>query len=258
MFRTVQTFIIICIAVTFSNGQSVQFANRLLGDGIYLRGGVGHLAIKDQYISDEKYSGTSTSFGLSWLRGDSSSAYRLGFDYAHSSALRNNNVSAKVMQTGLNLDFLYSIGRFQLLAHEVFAYLGPSADIFLYYRQQNIASGGNAFFNAYSFALFFSFSANSSFVVPLSTDLALENSARIALLSFGGRLPELHDNNASFFKALTIFSGLRGYTEFLMRYELSDHILLRAGYRFEIYQSTSWDNLLSASDNVILLASVRI
>lgn len=258
MFRNIQAFIIICICVCISQAQSVQFADGLLGNGIHLQGGVGRLAIRDQYISDEKYSGTSTSLSLSWLRGDTTSAYRLGFNYVNSSTIKNYNVSAQVMQAGLNLDFLYSVGRFQLLGHQVFAYIGPSAEIFLYYRQQNIASGGNAFFNAYSFALFFSLSANSTLVVPLSSHFALENSERIAVVSFAGRLPDLHDKNASFFKPLTILEGLRGYTEFLLRYELSDLILLKTGYRFEICQSSSWDYLISASDNIVFLASVRI
>jgi hypothetical protein len=258
MLRTFDAFVIICISMSISAAQSVRFADNLLGSGIYLRGGVGHLAIRDQYISDEKYSGTSTSFGLSWLRGDTSSGYRLGLDFVNAAAIKNNNVSAQVMQAGLDLDFLYSVGQFQLLQNGVSAFLGPSADIFLYYRQQNIASGGNALFNAYSFALFFSLSANSKLVLPLSSALAVEASGRLALLSYAGRLADLHDKNASFFKPVTIFSGVSGYAELLMRYDLSEHFLLKAGYRFEVLQSTSWDYLISASDNIVLFLAVRI
>jgi hypothetical protein len=219
---------------------------------------LGHLAIRDQYISDEKYSGTLTSFSLSWLRGDTSSAYRLGLDYCGSSAIWNSNVSAQVMQAGLNLDFLHSLGRFHLLHHDVFAYVGPSGEIFLYYRQQNIANGGNASFNAYSFALFFSLDINSTFVVPLSSGFSAESSARLALLSIGGRLTDMHDKNAKFFKLLSVFSGLRGQIELLLRYALSDMFLLKAGYRFEICQSSSWDYLLSASDNLVLSVAVQL
>ncbi|HLF19262.1 MAG TPA: hypothetical protein VI704_00580 [Bacteroidota bacterium] len=88
--------------------------------------------------------------------------------------------------------------------------------------------------------------------------MAIESSARIALLSYAGRLADVHDKNASFFKPATIFSGLRGYTEFLLRYDLSERFLLKGGYRFEICQSASWDYLLSASDNLVLILAVRI
>lgn len=258
MSRQIVTFIIICICANTAIAQPSRAADNLLVNGIYVRGGVGYLAIRDEYISEERYSGALPSFELSWLRADSSSAYRLGIGYIGSSTISNNNVSAQVMQTGLNFDFLYSVGRFRLLDRDVFLYAGPSADIYLYYRQQNIATGGNAFFNAYSFALFFSLSANSTVVAPLSSDLAIEASGRIALLSFAGRLADVHDNNASFVKPLTILSGLRGYTEFLLRYDFSEPLLVKAGYRFEICQSASWNYLLSASDNVIVVLAVRL
>ena len=258
MLRQIEILIIVCICANDSIAQSPQAVDSLLVNGIYFRGGVGHLAVRDQYISDEKYSGSSVSFSLWWLRGNTSSAYRLGLDYVSSSNIRNNNVSAQLMQAALNLDFLYSVRRFRLLEYDIFAYVGPAAEIFLYYRQQNIANGGNAFFNAYSFAVFFSLSANSTLVIPLSSDLALESSVRIALLSYAGRLADLHDKNASFFKPVTIFSGLRGYTEFLIRYDLSKRFFLKSGYRFEICQSASWDYLLSASDNLVFILAVRI
>jgi len=243
---------------TVSVAQLPEAAGNRLGDGISIRGGLGHLAIRDQYISDEKYSGTLPSFGLSWLRSDTSSAYRLGMDYQSSSTIRNNNVSAQVTQTVLDLDFLHAVGRFSVLAHDVFPYVGPSAEIYLYSRQQHIANGGNALFNAYSFAMFFSLDVNSTLVVPLSSEFSAEVSARLALLAIGGRLVDFHDENARFFKLVSVFSGLRGQTELLLSYALTDVCLLKAGYRFAICQSSSWDYLLSASDNIVLSVTVQI
>lgn len=258
MSRAIVLVAAICLFATISSAQSSPTAGHLLGDGISFRGGLGHLALRDEYISGEEYSGSFPSFGVSWLQGDSSSAYRLGFDYAGSSDIRNNNVSAQVMQSGLNLDFLNSVGRFSFLSHDVFAYVGPSAEISLYYRQQRIATGGNALFNAYSFAFFFSLSANSTLAVPLSSDVSVESSARLALLSMGARLADLHDQSVSFVKAVTAFSGLRGHLEFLLDYDLNDRVCIKTGYRFEIFQSSSWSYLLSASDNVVLVVTVNL
>jgi hypothetical protein len=258
MSRPVLILIFIGLCANVSIAQLPRSSEDLLGNGISVRVGLGHLALRDNYISDEKYSGSFPSFGIFWLRGDTSFAHRLGLDYAASSDIRNNNVSTQVMQTGLNLDFLNSVGKFQVLSHDVAAYIGPSAEFYVHYRQQNIARGGNAGFNAYSFALYISLSANSTLVIPLSPDFSAETSARLALLSAAGRLADMHDNKAKFFKLVTVFSGLRGYTEFLVRYNLSERFLLKAGYRFEICQSSSWDYLLSASDNLVLIATVRL
>jgi hypothetical protein len=258
MSKLFSTLAALCICATISAAQYSHSAGDLLGSGISIRGGLGHLAIRDGYISEEKYSGTLGSLSLSWLQGDSSSSHRLGFDYCGSSAIRNNNVSAQVIQSALNLDFLRPVGSFPLLGRDVFAYVGPAADLFLYYRQQNIASGGTALFNAYSFAMFFSFDVNSTLVMPLSSGFSAETSARLSLLSAGGRLADLHGTNVSFFKLVSLLSGLRGHTELLLRYELSDLFLLKAGYRFEICQSSTWSYLLSASDNLVFVVTVRL
>jgi len=258
MSKSLSVLIAICACATIAAAQNSQSAGNLLGSGISIRGGLGHLAIKDGYISEEKYSGTLGSFSLSWLQGDSSSANRLGMDYSGSSAIKNNNVSAQVAQAALNLDFLRSVGSFSLLDRDVFAYVGPSADLFFYYRQQQIASGGNAFFSAYSFAMFFSLDVNSTLVLPLSSGFSTEGSARLSLLSLGGRLADMHDNNVKFVKLVSVLSGLRGHTEIFLRYSLSDIFLLKAGYRFEICQSSTWSYLLSASDNLILSVTVSM
>jgi hypothetical protein len=60
------------------------------------------------------------------------------------------------------------------------------------------------------------------------------------------------DKSASFFKHETLFSGIRGYSELLARYRLSSYILLKGGYRFDVFQTTSWDYLISASDGFVL------
>jgi hypothetical protein len=258
MSRLSLILIAICLCATTSIAQYSQSAGDLLGSGISIRGGLGHLAIKDGYISEEKYSGTVSSFSLFWLQGETNSASRLGFDYSGSSAIRNNNVSAQVAQAELNLDFLRSVGRFSLLNRDVFAYVGPSADWFLYYRQQRIANGGNASFSAYSFAMFLSLNVNSTLVMPLSSGFSAETSARLSLLAMGGRLADLNGTNVSFFKLVSVLSGLRGHTELLLRYDLSDIFLLKAGYRFEICQSSTWSYLLSASDNLVLIFTVRM
>ncbi len=255
------TLIIICISIlaAIASAQTPQTLKNLLGDGIFVQGGLGYLALRDDYISDEKYSGSLPYLELGWLRSRDSSASRFSMEYRNSSDIRNNNVSASVTQTALNLDYLYPIGTFPLYMHDVFAFLGPSAETYLYFRSQNIANGGLAIFNAYSFATFFTLGINSELVLPMGSSFSAEWSGRLNLLGFGGRLVSLQDNsNDKFLKLVSIISGIQGSTNILLRYNVSDALLLKVGYRFEICQSTSWDYLLSGSDNVIFVVSYQL
>ena len=238
--------------------QTEQPTFDLLGKGITLEGGVGYAGIKDNYISAEKYEGKVSSFATSWTHSNLSSGYRLSFDYLGSSNIKNHNISSDVLQGGLSLDYMYSVGKFNLLRKEVYAYVGPSPDLFVYYRKQQIASGGNAMFDAYSFALFMSMGVNSTFVMPLSSKLFIENSDKVALFSIGGRLADINDKRSSFFKPTTALSGVRGYSQILIRYDLNKTLSLKTGYKFNICQSSSWDYLISVSDNFIIALTVRL
>jgi hypothetical protein len=183
-------------------------------------------------------------------------------EYRNASNIRNNNVSTGVTQATLYLDYLYSAGQFSLLSKDVFTYLGPSADIYVYFRSQNIANGGPmAIFDAYSFAMFFSVGINSTFILPLQSKFSTEWSSRLNALTFGMRLINLRNddsNKKSMAKLTSIFSGIRGRSDLLLRYDLTDALMLKAGYRFEICQSSSWDYLLSASDNLVFILTYNL
>jgi hypothetical protein len=250
--------IIACISVleTFASAQSPQDMDHLLGDGIFFQGGLGYLALHDEYISKEKYSGSLPYFEGGWLKSHDSSAVRFSLEYRSSSTVRNNNVSADVIQGLVNLDYIYPIGSFQLLMHDVFAFLGPSMEMYYYNRTENIARGGSATYNSY--AIYYSLSVNSTFILPLGSNYSAECSGVLNLFGWGKRSINSQNNNEEAFKPISIISGLRGSTNILLRYNISDALLLKAGYRFEICQSTSWDYLLSASDNLIIVVSFRI
>jgi len=257
-----RTFVlaIIVFVGTLGNAypQSSEQAVDKLGSGLSVSAGLGHLAVRDDYISDQWYSGSLPYFEASWLRRSDSSAYRLGFIYRQSSNVRNYNVSAGITEASLGLDFLSPTGSFSLLGRNVFAYCGPSAEFFVYYRQQNIASGGNALFNTYSFAMFFSAGINSTLAMPLESDFTLNLSGELNLLSFGARLTDLHDHDAKFVKFGSLLSGVRGHTELALRYDLSDVLSASAGYRFEICQSGTWSYLLAVSDNLVATVTYRL
>lgn len=257
MTRLMLAVAFISVTSSAAFGQIVESSTGLMPGGLSISGGVGHLAIRDEYLSQERYSGTLPYFDLSWLGGNDTTAYRLGLEYRHSAGVRNYNVSAGVTQGSLNLDFLYYAGGFSFMGRRVFAYVGPSADIYLYYRQQKIANGGDALFNAYSFAMLLSGGANSRLVMPLGPALSAELSGKLDLISFGARIPDMYDQNSSAVKFVTLLSGVCGNTQLMIRYYLTRSLSLSGGYRFEICQNSSWTYLISASDNLVLQATYR-
>lgn len=258
MTRINRTFVLVSLFTMILDAQSSPTPGYLLGNSISIRGGWGHLAIRDDYISQEVYSGTLPYLEVNWLHSDESTSHRLGLEFRSASAIRNNNVSAEITQTALKLDYMYSTGTFGFLGRKVTSYVGPSTDFYIYFRQQNIANGGLASFNAYSFACFFSLGINSTLVLPLESGFSTEGSGSLNLLSFGARLTDLGNKNEKSVKLTSVLSGLRGHAELLLRYNLTDDLLLKAGYRFEICQSSSWDYLLAASDNLIVVITYGI
>jgi hypothetical protein len=99
---------------------------------------------------------------------------------------------------------------------------------------------------------------NSTLVLPLQSDFSLEGSGVLNVLSLGLRLADINAKHQKFAKATSVLSGLRGHAELLLRYTLTDAVMLKAGYRFEICQSNSWNYLIAASDNLILVLSYRL
>ncbi len=257
MTRFILVLACIIAASTAACGQVVQSNRDLIPKGLSVSGGIGHFAITDEYLSQERYSGSLPYFDVSWLGGSDTTAYRLGLEYRHSAGVRNYNVSAGVTQASLNLDFMYYAGAFSFLGRNVFAYVGPSSRIYLYYRQQKIADGGDALFNAYSFAMLLSGGINSRLVVPLTQVLSAELAGELDLISFGARIPDMYDQNSSAVRFVTLLSGACGNTQLLLRYDLTRSVSISGGYRFEICQNSSWSYLISASDNVVLQATCR-
>jgi hypothetical protein len=251
---------VVCLSVlgTIASAQTSQTLSRLLGDGIFVQGGVGYLALHDEFISTEKYSGPMSYFEVGWLKSRDSSAVRLSLEYRSAPAVKNNNVSAGVSQAELNLDYHYPVGTFEFLGRDVFALLGPSAEIYVYDRSQNIAKQASDIDNTQSYALFLSLGVNSTLVLPITSDFSAECSGRLNLIGVGGRSVNTQDQSTRAFKPVSIISGLRGSMNILLRYDVGDVLLLKAGYRFEICQSSSWDYLVSASDNLVVVITYRI
>ena len=218
--------------------------------GISLDYGIGKLAVTDEYISEEKYSGSIPYYKIQWIKSHQDYIYHLSLDYRYSSKIKNYNVSTDIYQFTLHQGFSYARPKFSLFNKDTYLYLGPSTEVFFYFNQQNIAVAG--FDYAQSIAFLISLGMDSYLIYKLSHHFNIEGSLDVSLLSLGFRMVDMEEDNESPVKLLTLFAGTNAIFSLGPRYYLAQNFSLKARYLFHLTRISSWDPLLSASDSFIL------
>jgi hypothetical protein len=142
------------VIVTEVSGQDTPDAPMVYPAGLSLEYGMGNYSVKDEYISNEKYSGTLPFLSVGWARQHSKYVYRLRMIYRNAKDISNYNVSTDVYQFTLNQGFLYPLKTAKLFHHDLYAWLGPTTEFFFFYNKPDIAVSG--FDYAQSFAGLFS------------------------------------------------------------------------------------------------------
>lgn len=247
---TLLFLIVLCCGVF---GQEIVSSSQAIFPfGLSLQAGLGSYAIRDEFISHEKYSGSLPVYLCMWTDATPRRASRISLEYRAGSEIKNYNVSTSITEFTFGLDYLYPIGKFSLLSKDVFAYLGPSPELFIHFRSQNIASGGSAITRAYSFALLFSAGGTLELACPINETLLADVSLMTNVLSFGGRSVNPQNSEEPFLKLLTLFSGLRFKTDIGFRYALSSDFFVRLAYRLEVTRIDAWNYFISGSDMGVL------
>ena len=238
-----------------SDGQDSTTHQSVFPAGIAAQFCAEYVAIRDGHISDEKYAGPSSGFALNWSRFHESYGFRIGMTYEKGSHIRNHNVSAEVSQGAFTLVDLYPVGRGELFGDDLFAYLGPSAEAFVYYRTQNIAQNTDATPNLYqSGAWLFSLGARLETILLCGAGFQTEGALQVSLLSLGGGTGNV-SNTASSMTLLTPLAGVRGRAELGVRYYLFSAVSIVAGYRLDVTRIDSWNYILESSDNAFVSLS---
>lgn len=240
------------------HGQDLSLNQSYFPKGISISYGFGKFAVRDEFLTNEKYSGTMPFFSVNWTRFTDSSGFRILFSIHNSSEIKNKNMSADILNFSLAWDFFNHIKTFQLFSREWILFAGPSAEMFIYSNKQNYATNG--IFLDLSFASLISLGANISLFVPINNSLTVESNFRINIFSLGIRMPLVNDvdgaqNDKSRLKLLTLLKAINANYDLGMRYFLFRDISLRAGYRFQFTKISAWEKLLSSSDHFILSLS---
>jgi hypothetical protein len=207
------------------------------------------MALRDEFISRERYSGTLPSLAVAWSSWHGGHAFQLSLEYQRSSAIRNYNVAATVTQFSLRQGFLYPLAGFRLLSRDAHAFLGPSAEMFLFFNEQQVAVANPNF--SESGAGVISLGIESRIVVPWE-NVQAELSLGLAGLSLGLRSVDTEVNDRSPVALLTPLSGLHGRAAVSLRCRLGPHLSARATARVHALHISSWDPLTSVDDGVAL------
>jgi hypothetical protein len=245
--------LLVCVIfLSFSqllSGQE-QFKQSTFPTGLSFEYGLGSYAVTDEYISDEKYSGSLPYYSLLWSSDHDTYIYNIRVDFRSSSDIANNNVTADLYQFSLNQSFIYVLPSFTIFDKEALLYLGPSSEMFFYFKEQNIAVSG--FDYAQSFAVLISGSVSSQLFYKMQDNLDIETSLDFSLISLGFRMVDEEEDDETPAKLLSLFSGTNINFRVGPRYYFADNFSVKAAYHLNLTRIDSWEPLLSAGDNAVL------
>ncbi len=244
------TFALVLILSVNIQAQDSLDERTSVPEGVTIEYGIGSLAVTDEYISAEKYSGSIPYYSIGWRNQHSDYVYHLEIDFRSSNKIKNYNVGTDIYQFTLNQGFDYALPEFDFLGKEASAYVGPAAELYFYFNQQNIAVSG--FDYAQSFAILLSGGISSELLYKLYSDLNIEGSLQFSLLSLGFRMVDEEETDEKPVKILSLFSATNLVFKFGPRYYIFDNLSVKASYLFHFTRISSWEPLLSASDNAVL------
>ena len=231
-------------------GQDTTNHSTIFPKGITVKYGYGNFSVKDEYISNEKYSGTIPYFSFGWARKHNKYVYRLEMEYRNSDEIKNYNISTNITQFTLNQGFLYPLKKRELFNKDLDLWLGPTTEFFFFVNEPNIAVDG--FDYAQSFAALFSLGINIVGAYSLNSKFQIESSIGMSALSLGFRMVDSEEDDQSPVKLLTLFSGLYSSFDLGIRYYIFNNLSIKAGYMFELCRISAWNPLISASDNLLI------
>jgi hypothetical protein len=229
------------------SAQDSTASRSLFVEGLTFQGGIGYIAVRDEYISGERYSAALPLYAVTWSKYHETYDFRLHLEYQHTHNLKEFDLSAELSQFRLVLDYLYPISEATIFSRTLCISLGPTAEIFEYYRRQILAGSQSL----HSSVALVSGGLRSDAVMPLAASLQARATVQLTLISMSFHSVNSNGSDESPTRLLTPFSAIDANGAIVFTYCLAPSFYGSAGYRFDVTRISAWDYFLSASDNLI-------
>lgn len=225
--------------------------------GLSIQFGFGQYAMRDEYISKERYSGMLPYLSADWSRFHNKWGYRLKLEFRHSTEIKNHSISTEILQGAWQQDYMYPVGRAALFGKEVHVYAGPSMGVYFYLNKPNIAAHAALSVDMSQATLLF-LGLNSDVVIPMGSKLLVEGSGRVSLLSIGIRSADVLDEGGVAGGLLTVLSGAFATADLGIRYRILGKLSVKAAGMLQFMSISKWNPLLAVSDNLTLTLSYHL
>ena len=245
------TLLVICIflIVGVRAQDDINKQQQIYPGGLFIEYGFGKYAVKDEYISGQKYSGTLPYFSLNWSGYKNGRGYMLGIESRNSAEIFNNDVACEASQTTFKQDFFNLIGKLRLFNNDVYTYLGPSADILMYTLNYDFGTYNHVITE--SNGAIVSLGLNTQLIYYISDKFSAEGSLHISLASICSKAFQSYKHDEPDTKLILVPKATNSNIDIGFRFYIIKSLSAKIIYRSQISRIDDWDPMISSSNNLI-------
>ncbi|MFZ4620154.1 MAG: hypothetical protein ACOYNS_06335 [Bacteroidota bacterium] len=249
----ISSIIVICVILLPAAVRAQESTARTY---LALYGGTGSLAVKDEFISLRKYSGTFSTFGAEWGTKQDSVKNSFGIEYQHGSNVRNNNSGAEVFHMRMIFDHQSFLKKISVFGNDADWYVGPAGIMAMHIRSQQVALKDEMYSDYMSFFLENSIAVSTSVIMPMGGSWVINAGATMDVVTIGLRMIDnTKTEKDQMVKILFPWSNLNGRCDLGVEYRLSDDLSVSGKYMFQFVRNTAWNDLFIAVDNAVVRVS---
>lgn len=235
--RTFYTILFLLIFVVVEAQQNIDLDNDKVT--ISIGSGLSFYSVKDQNISNEKYSGVLKPISFSWSSSLTDRQFRDFYFSIQTGNIHNLSFEAHVNELTMGWDYGFKLNPNK--QYDLF--IGPAPFFYFHNRNQSIL---------------LNYHINSNIgIVSLGSVFGIKsNNLNGFNYKFAGRLGLLsacvNTENDRITKILSPFNGLQFFFSAQSSYKLSNWADVGFKYSFQTYYITAWNKMYSLSDQLTL------
>ena len=224
--------------------------NRL---GLNVEYGIGGVALNDQYISKERYTGSLQFIGIWYGRLIERRGWQLGISNQNDSDLENHAIRAEFSRVSVNFDQFFQMKTFNLLAKPASWYFGPSVEYFEYELINRFSSSHKVFTEL----IMVSMGINAMLDWELTNKLTLSAFVRSNVIGVNAKTHDerRHRDQNSILQTFIKANNLNG--DLFVRYRIIKRISVGLKGKAQYTRSTGWEESQNFVNSILLFAIVH-